>query len=335
MKLSEFDYYIPRNRIAQYPADERDSSRLLVLYRKRGEIEHRMFKDIIDYVQAGDVLVLNNTRVIPARLYGKKASGGKVEVLLIKEYLTNKWQALVRGMYQGSITLKNGISGFISRNNGVATITFHDDIKKSLREIGVMPLPPYIKRPAHKLDDQRYQTVYAEKDGALAAPTAGLHFTKEILDRIEEKGASVIKLTLHVGYGTFKPVVSHEIEQHRMEEEYYEIPENTAHIINHAQNQGKRVIATGTTVTRALETAAMNDGDAKIRSGRGKSELFIYPGYMFQVIDGLITNFHLPKSTPFMLTSAFAGLALLKKTYRDALHRNYRFFSYGDAMLIL
>ncbi len=335
MKLSEFDYYIPRNRIAQYPSDERDSSKLLVLHRKRGEVEHRLFKDIIEYVQVGDVLVLNDTRVIPARLYGKRPSGGKVEVLLIKEYLTNTWQALVRGMDQGSIILKNGISGFISRNNGIATITFPDDIKKSLREIGVMPLPPYIKRPAHKLDDQRYQTVYAEKDGALAAPTAGLHFTKEILSRIESKGVSVNKLTLHIGYGTFKPVVSHEIEQHRMEEEYYEIPENTARSINRAQNKGKRVIAIGTTVTRALETAAMNNGDGNIRSGRGKSELFICPGYSFKVIDGLITNFHLPKSTPFMLTSAFAGLALLKKTYRDALHRYYRFFSYGDAMLIL
>lgn len=335
MRLSEFDFVLPRNRIAQYPANERNSSRLLLLHRKREEIEHRMFKDIIEYFQAGDVLVLNNTRVIPARLYGKKPSGGKVEILLMKEYQANKWQAIVRGMHQGSIALKNGVSGFISRNNGVATITFHDDIKKALREIGIIPLPPYIKRPAHSLDDQRYQTVYAEKDGAIAAPTAGLHFTKEVLNRIKRKGVSVKKLTLHIGYGTFKPVFCQEIEQHRMEEEYYEIPETTARIINRAKCTGKRVIATGTTVTRALETAATGDADGKIRSGRGKSELFIYSGYTFKVIDGLITNFHLPKSTPFILTAAFSGLELLKKTYLDALHGNYRFFSYGDAMLIL
>jgi S-adenosylmethionine:tRNA ribosyltransferase-isomerase len=334
MKLSEFDYNLPKDYIAQYPASERDSSRLLVLSRRDGWIRHEIFKEIVNFFHPGDVLVLNNTKVIPARLYGRKTSGGKVEVLLVKELHKNKWEAIVRGLRQGNVIFKNDIRGYVIRNNGRAEIIFErDDIKSLLGEIGVMPLPPYIKRPATTLDYARYQTIYAEKNGAVAAPTAGLHFTEEVFDRLRDKGVEIKKLTLHVGYGTFKPVSSTEIEHHRMDEEYYEIPEDTADAINRARSKGRRVIAVGTTVTRALEASVDHEG--RVRSGSGKAGLFIYPGYNFRVIDALITNFHLPRSTPLMLVSAFCGLGLLKKAYYEAIERRYRFYSYGDAMLII
>jgi S-adenosylmethionine:tRNA ribosyltransferase-isomerase len=345
MKLSEFDYHLPKSHIAQYPVAERDSSRLMVIYRKHGEIEHRIFRDIVEYLYPGDVLILNDARVIPARLYGRKPSGGKVELLLLKELYSGKWEAIVRGLQCGKVVFKYGISGYISRSNGTATVEFTgDDTKKMLNKIGVMPLPPYIRRPAEQSDARCYQTVYAEKDGAIAAPTAGLHFTTELLDRIKEKGVEVRKLTLHVGYGTFKPVSCQQIEDHQMEEEYYEIPENTADSINRAKSGGRRIIAVGTTVTRALETSAtppftspLDKGGYKggVKAGAGKASIFIYPNYKFKVIDALITNFHLPKSTPLMLTSAFSGLQLLRTAYLEALNRGYRFFSYGDAMLII
>jgi len=350
MKLSEFDYYLPKERIAQYPLAERDSSCLMVIHRKHGEMEHRIFRDAVEYLYPGDVLILNDTRVIPARLYGRKSSRGKVEVLLLKELYPNKWEAIVRGLRCGQVettrsqvVFKYGICGHVSRNNGTVTVEFTgDDIKKILNKIGVMPLPPYIKRPAEQSDVRCYQTVYAEKDGAVAAPTAGLHFTTELLDRIKEKGVEVVKLTLHVGYGTFKPVSCQEIEDHRMEEEYYEIPVNTADIINRAKSEGRKIIAVGTTVTRALETSVCEingkwemGNRIKIKAGQGKASIFIYPGYKFRVIDVLITNFHLPKSTPLMLTSAFSGLQLLRTAYLEAINRGYRFFSYGDAMVII
>jgi S-adenosylmethionine:tRNA ribosyltransferase-isomerase len=345
MKLSEFDYPFPKDKIAQYPLGERDSSRLMVINRKHGKIEHRIFRDIVEYLHPGDVLILNDTKVIPARLYGRKSSGGRVEILLIKELYPNKWEAVVRGLRDGQVVFKYGISGHVSRNNGVVMVEFSgDDVKKILNKIGAMPLPPYIKRPAEQSDATAYQTVYAEKEGAIAAPTAGLHFTTELLNRIKERGVEVRKLTLHVGYGTFKPVSCQEVEDHRMDEEYYEIPINTADAINRAKSEDRRVIAVGTTVTRALEASAtppftspLDKGGYKggVKAGAGKASIFIYPDYKFMVIDALITNFHLPKSTPLLLTSAFSGPQLLQKAYIEALNTDYRFFSYGDAMLII
>jgi S-adenosylmethionine:tRNA ribosyltransferase-isomerase len=334
MQLSEFDYYLPKCHIAQYPAAERASSRLLVLDRKREKIQHRVFKDLIRYLHAGDVLVVNDSRVLPVRLYGKKTSGGKVEVLLLKEIQGNIWQAVVKGVQSGKVMFKKGISGRVTRNNGYTTILFNSAIRDTLSEIGITPLPPYIKRPAEKLDEERYQTVYAEKDGSIAAPTAGLHFTGKLLRDIEKNGIHIEKLTLHVGYGTFKPVSSSPLELHQMDKEYYEISERTAEVINYAKSHGRKIIAVGTTVTRALETSAMSIPGNTVKSDCKNSEIFIFPGFKFRVIDALITNFHLPKSTPFMLTSAFTGLPLLKKAYFAALGRNYCFYSYGDAMFI-
>lgn len=340
MKLSDFDYYLPENQIAQYPLHERDSARLIVLHRRQNKIEHRIFKELVEYLQAGDILVLNNTRVMPVRLYGKKPTGGSVEVLLIKELSTNTWEALVRGGYEGAVTFKGGITASVSRSNKTFYVKFNvEDIKRYLNEIGVMPLPPYIKRKAEQSDMEQYQTVYAEKDGSIASPTAGLHFTKELLERLKKNGVNVMALTLHVGYGTFKPVSTIDIERHQMDEEFYEIPEALAAAVNQAKGEGRRVIAVGTTVTRALESSAckgkMEDGNSLIKAGTGKASLFIYPGYRFKVIDALITNLHLPKSTPLMLASAFAGQKLLKKAYAEAVEMGYRFFSYGDAMLII
>ncbi len=352
MELSEFDYHLPKSQIAQYPEKERDSSRLLVINRKPEKINHSIFRRITECLHPGDVLVLNDTRVVPARLYGvnPEASGKKVEILLLKELRTNTWEAIVKGLHKGTVQLEQGITAFVSRSNGVAKVKFDNDIKNSLTKIGVMPLPPYIKRKAEQSDTERYQTVYAKKQGAIAAPTAGLHFTDSLLNAIRDKGIEVKILTLHVGRGTFRPVLSSDIKSHHMDEESYEIPETTADTINLAKSEGRRVIAVGTTVTRALEASAASGEGNKIhpvskktlpglsygiKAGTGKASIFIYPGYSFKIIDALITNFHLPKSTPMMLTSAFSGLQLLKNAYLEARKRGYRFFSYGDAMLIL
>lgn len=340
MKLLEFDYFLPKGRIAKYPLDERDSSRLMVLRREVGDstlrdgsIEHRKFKDLVDYLRAGDVLVVNNTKVMPVRLYGKKPTGGKAEILLIRERGAGMWEAIVRGQRQGRVLFENGLSADVFEGNSTTVVRFTgDNIKESIYRIGHMPLPPYIKRDATEMDRERYQTVYAEKEGAIAAPTAGLHFTEKLLKKIRKKGVEICALTLHVGYGTFKPVLIEDIEDHRMDEEFYEIPASTAISIASAKSEGRRVIAAGTTTTRALESAFVGDG---IRSGAGKTSLFIFPGYKFKAIDALITNFHLPKSTPMILTAAFSGLAFLRKAYSTAFRSGYRFFSYGDAMLIL
>ncbi len=347
MRLSEFDYHLPKESIAQYPVPERDSSRLLVIDRKNREIKHKVFKDIVEFFRVGDILVLNDTRVIPARIYGKKPTGGQVEILLTTEFHPNKWEVIVKGLQQGTVIFENGVSGQVSRNNGTVILTSDNNIKEMLSKIGVMPLPPYIKRPANQLDNQQYQTVYAAKEGAIAAPTAGLHFTDELLEKMKERGIEVRKLTLHVGYGTFKPVCCSEIEDHYMDKEYYEIPEHTANAVNRAKSEGRRVIVVGTTVTRALEASAWENypspiplpqGEGvrgRVKAGAGKTSIFIYPGYKFKIIDALVTNFHLPKSTPLMLTSAFSGIEFLKKAYSEALDKGYRFFSYGDAMLII
>jgi S-adenosylmethionine:tRNA ribosyltransferase-isomerase len=346
MNLSEFDYHIPKGLIARYPLKKRDTSRMLVIHKKKSTFEHRIFKDIVSYLRPGDVLILNNTKVIPVRLYGTKSSGGKTEITLLKELDKNSWEALVKGTYEGRIALPQGITANVSRLNGtIARVEFdchsissgngEADIKNVINEIGSMPLPLYIKRESVTSDIRQYQTVYAEKEGAVAAPTAGLHFTENLLKIIQEKGIEVETITLHIGYGTFKPVTVNDIRYHQMDEEVFEIPETTAFAVNSAKSEGRRVIAVGTTVTRALEASAKDAEPNEIMSGTGKASIFIYPGYKFEIIKALITNFHLPMSTPMMLTSAFSGLDLLKKAYNESQKIGYRFFSYGDAMLIL
>jgi S-adenosylmethionine:tRNA ribosyltransferase-isomerase len=346
MKLSDFDYEFPEKQIAQYPLNERDSSNLLVLQKKTNKLEHRIFRDIVEYLRPGDVLILNDTKVTPVRLCGIKHSGGKTEITLLKELDKNTWEALVRGVHEGNVILTHGIIADVSRLNGtVARVKFNlnsglissetADIKDFLNEIGVMPLPVYIKRESVKSDAEQYQTIYAKEEGAIAAPTAGLHFTDNLLNLIKEKGIEVKTITLHVGHGTFKPVTVADIRDHQMDEEFFEIPETTAVAVNSAKSEGRRIIAVGTTVTRALEASARDRMVNRIKSGKGKASIFIYPGYRFQIIDAIITNFHLPKSTPVMLTSAFSGLSLLKKAYAEAQKKEYRLFSYGDAMLIL
>jgi len=351
MKLSEFDYDLPADRIAQHPLKKRDTSKLLVLHRKAGGIEHRVFKDIVDYLDPGDVLVLNNTRVIPSRISGTKPSGGKAEITLLKELGRNTWEGLVKGVHEGMVILPGGVRAKVTRlERSLAKVVFefdmktrgHEpDIRDKLYEIGVMPLPVYIKRASAAPDKEAYQTVYAKEEGAVAAPTAGLHFTDTLLNALREKGVRIETVTLHVGYGTFKPVVIEDIEDHKMDEEYYEIPEATASAINSARSEGRRVIAVGTTVTRTLESSAtltnspMGSKGRVVIPGKGKASIFIYPGYEFRIINSLITNFHLPKSTPIMLASAFSGINLLKTAYYEAEKADYRFFSYGDAMLII
>jgi S-adenosylmethionine:tRNA ribosyltransferase-isomerase len=346
MNLSDFNYHIPEEQIAQYPLKERDTSRLLVTHKKTGTFEHRLFKDIGEYLVPGDVLVLNDTRVIPVRLSGSKPTGGKAEITLIKEIGKNSWEALVKGVHEGTIMLQKDIIAQVSRLSGsMAKVEFDiqtnarrgekDDIRDYLHEIGVMPLPIYIKRNSSTSDTKKYQTVYAQKEGAVAAPTAGLHFTESLLHTIRAKGVHVKTVTLHVGYGTFKPVTAEDIKDHRMDEEFYEISEDTADTVNTAASEGRRVIAVGTTVTRALETSAGSSAAHRLEPGTGKSSIFIYPGFRFNIVNALVTNFHLPRSTPMMLASAFSDLELIKKAYRTAQKEGYRFYSYGDAMLII
>jgi S-adenosylmethionine:tRNA ribosyltransferase-isomerase len=341
MKLSEFDYHIPEDRIAQFPLEDRDASRLLVLQRKSGRLEHRFFRDITEYMHPHDVIVLNDTKVFPARLCGTKTSGGKAEITLLKEIKENVWEALVKGLHEGIIVLDPGIKATVSRpSSTLARVEFEfnnswsgrPDITDILDKIGAVPLPVYIKRQAVKADTMQYQTVYARHEGAVAAPTAGLHFTNNLLKAIEEKGTKVKTITLHVGYGTFKPVTATDIRDHQMEEELFEIPQSTADAVNSARSEGRRIIAVGTTVTRALESSAK---DGKVQAGKSAASIFIYPGYRFSIVDCLITNFHLPKSTPIILASAFSGLDLLKKAYEESREMGYRFFSYGDAMLLI
>jgi len=344
MKLSEFNYTISSDLIAQFPLEIRDASRLLVMYRNSGTLEHRVFRDITDYLKAGDVLVLNNAKVLPLRLYGKKPSGGRAEITLLKELDKNLWEGLVKGLQEGRILLGSGINAEVTRSNKQVRIQFDlspatsevagDDIKNLLHNIGVMPLPIYIKRESRHSDTRQYQTVYAKNEGAVAAPTAGFHFTQDLLELIRKKGIELRTVTLHVGYGTFQPVNVTDIEDHRMGTESYEISEETADALNAARSEGRRIIAVGTTVTRALESA-LDETDGNVRPGKFSTELFIYPGYPFRVMNALITNFHQPQSTPMILTAAFAGLKNLKNAYISAQKEGYRFFSYGDAMLIL
>lgn len=339
MKLSDFDYPIPVDRIAQYPLKDRDASRLLILYKSTGEIEHASFRDIILYLREGDVLILNNTKVIPARLYGRKPTGGKVEITLLKEKEENIYDALVKGLNEGKVIIDEGIRAYVRRSDErIARVQFfiegkdQKDIKALLHKIGVMPLPGYIRRQSVKADEIQYQTVYAQKNGAVAAPTAGLHFTEKLLHDIRESGIITVFITLHIGYGTFKPVLAEDVVSHQMDEEYYEIPQDSADAINSAMVEGRRIIAVGTSVTRALESSVRN---GRVEAVTRSTSLFIYPGYKFKVINGMVTNFHLPKSSPMILVSALAGLEKIKRAYAEAIEKGYRFYSYGDAMLII
>ena len=346
MKLKDFDYFLPQELIAQQPLKERDHSRLMVLYRKGKRIEHSFFYNIGSYLRSGDLLVANNTRVIPARLFGKKITGGKVEILLLSpiDKTIKKWQCLVRARKRpkdGTIVYFHpSLKGTLYQNSSEWIISFEIDqqnIEDIIEKIGHVPLPPYIKRPKdnpqQELDRDRYQTVFSSKKGAVAAPTAGLHFSDSLIESLKSKGIEIVFITLHVGLGTFKPIRTEEIEKHKMHPEYFELPEETAHIINTAKRQGCRIISVGTTTTRVLESQANPDGTVK--PATGYTDLFIYPGFKFKVIDAMITNFHLPKSTLLLLVSAFAGREFIMTAYREAIAKRYRFYSYGDAMLII
>lgn len=340
MKTSDFYYDLPQELIAQDPLEDRSSSRLLHLSMKDGSIEHRHFTDILDYLKEGDCLVINDTRVIPARLYGhKEGTGALIEILLLKRKKDDIWECLVKPGKKArpgaKITFGNGILtgeilDIVEEGNRLIQFHYEGIFEEILDQLGEMPLPPYI---THKLQDKnRYQTVYAKHDGSAAAPTAGLHFTEELLKKVQEKGVNIAHVTLHVGLGTFRPVKVDDVEQHHMHSEFYIVEEDQAELINRTKKQGGRVIAVGTTSCRTLESAS--DEDGVIHAGSGWTEIFIYPGYRFKMIDGLITNFHLPESTLMMLVSALAGKERIMAAYEEAVQEKYRFFSFGDAMFI-
>jgi S-adenosylmethionine:tRNA ribosyltransferase-isomerase len=332
-----FDYTLPKEMIAQHPARERSSSRLLVLNRATGTIEHRFFRDIAGYFREGDVLVLNDSRVFPAKLRALKETGGAVNILLVERIGEGKWRCLVGGAKKGTVKMAVSIAGTevgLTREGEFWEIQFPGNgvEDRIIRECGQMPLPPYIKRKEKdEIDFERYQTVYAEADGSIAAPTAGFHFTKELLDSLELIGVSIVKITLHIGIGTFFLISRGDVEDHRMHREYYHIePDVKAHI-QRAKDEGRRIIACGTSAIRTLETAYSQNGATPLK---GYTELFIYPGYRFKMVDAMITNFHLPRSTPLLLVSAFAGRNELLKCYGEAIEKGYSFYSYGDAMLV-
>ena len=340
MKTSDFDFYLPEELIAQHPLEKRDYSRLMVLDKATGEIDHKHFYNVIDYLNPGDTLVLNNTRVMPARLIGEKAiSGGKIEFLLLKRIHDDTWEVIVRPgrkllkgakVIFGDGILEATIDDVLENGNRLVTFKYEGIFNEILDQIGLMPLPPYIKE---KLKDKdRYQTVYAKYDGSAAAPTAGLHFTPELLEKIEKKGVKIANVTLHVGIGTFRPVKEEKVEDHEMHSEHFYIKGEDVEKINSTKKAGKRVIAVGTTSCRVLETIADENGLVKEREG--DTQIFIYPGYKFKCLDGLITNFHLPQSTLLMLVSALAGREFILKAYNEAVKEIYRFFSFGDAMFI-
>jgi len=342
MKIEEFDYTLPSSLIAQYPSPQRGESSLMIIHRSEGTIEHRAFRDLPNYLNPGDLLVINNTRVFPARLIGKKETGGKVEILLISP--TNgtmeEWNVLIKGSGkvrpQAQIQFSQELLGEMKEvkdGRGRIRLSSQGEVMDLIRKVGRVPLPPYIKREDEPLDKDRYQTVFAEREGSIAAPTAGLHFTQDLLQSLRNQGVNAAWITLHIGLGTFTPVKTKNIEDHMMDAEWIEISEQTAQEIEKTRLRGGRIIAVGTTTTRALES--FSDGHSGVKCGKGITSLFIYPPYHFKVIDGLITNFHLPKSTLIMQVSAFSGKDLLAKAYQEAIDKKYRFYSYGDAMLIL
>ncbi len=336
MKIGEFDYEIPPHLIAQHPLQPRDASRLMVISRAEGKIEDRRFRDIADYLRSGDLLVANDSRVIPARLIGHKVpTGGKVELLLTTKRGDRLWEGLVRGrkVRVGS-EVEFGVPPFSVRAK-VLEVTeggrlFEFDSPLDLRQLGEIPLPPYIHEPLN--EGERYQTVYARREGSVAAPTAGLHFTPQLMEKIRAKGVKFLFVTLHIGPGTFRPVRTEEVEEHTLEAEYGELSPAVAEALNQAREEKRRVIAVGTTAVRVLETAYR---EGQITPYRGWTDLYIYPGYRFQVVEALITNFHLPRSTLLLLVAAFAGKELIDEAYQEAIRRGYRFYSFGDAMFIL
>lgn len=340
MKTSDFYYDLPKELIAQTPLEPRDSSRLLVLGRESGNIEHKHFYDIIDYLNPGDLLVCNDSRVLPARIFGiKDETGARVEFLLLKQISGNKWETLCKPGKKAREGAKFSFGDGIMtatvvevKDDGNRIVEFEceDNFFSALDIIGQMPLPPYITEELK--DKERYQTVYSHELGSAAAPTAGLHFTNELMEKIKAKGINIAYVTLHVGLGTFRPVKVDDVTKHKMHSEHYEIPEETARLINETKKNGKRVIAVGTTSCRTLESVASFYGE--IKPCDGFTDIFIYPGYEFKVLDGLITNFHLPESTLIMLVSAFAGYDNIMNAYKVAVQEKYRFFSFGDAMFI-
>ncbi len=339
MNVSEFNYELPEELIAQVPLEKRDESRLMVLNRKEQTIEHKTFKDIIDFLEPGDCLVRNNTKVIPARIYGKKETGANVEFLLLNNIEGDIWESIVRPGNKLHIGTKVIFGeGLLEAEileimpGGTRKVKFHYKgiFNEILDQIGLMPLPPYIHEELK--EKERYQTVYAKHNGSAAAPTAGLHFTPELLKQIEEKGINIANVTLHVGIGTFRPVKEEKVEEHEMHSEHYYIKKEDAEKINNAKKTGHRVIVIGTTSCRVLETIADESGN--IKEQEGDTKIFIYPGYKFKCIDALITNFHLPQSTLLMLVSALAGRDYTMKAYQEAVKQKYRFFSFGDAMFI-
>ncbi len=341
MKTSDFYYDLPEELIAQDPLEDRSGSRLLVLDRQTGKREHKIFRDVIDYLNPGDCLVVNNTKVIPARLIGSKVgTDAKIEVLLLKRKEDNVWETLVKPGKKckvgtkisfGEGLLTGEVVDIVEEGNRLVKFSYEGIFEEILDQLGQMPLPPYIH---HQLQDKnRYQTVYAKHDGSAAAPTAGLHFTPELLEKIREKGVKIAHVTLHVGLGTFRPVKVEDVAEHHMHSEFYIVEEDQAKLINETKQAGGKIVAVGTTSCRTLESATGEDGILK--AGSGWTDIFIYPGYQFKLIDRLITNFHLPESTLVMLVSALAGKENIMAAYEEAVKMRYRFFSFGDAMLIL
>lgn len=340
-RLQDYDYELPQELIAQDPLSKRDSSRLMVVDRRTGAVKHKIFHDILDYLHEGDCLVINNTKVIPARLMGtKEETGATIEVLLLKRRQDNVWETLVKPGKKakpgavisfGDGLLRGRVVDVVEEGNRLIQFEYEGIFEEILDQLGQMPLPPYI---THRLEDKnRYQTVYAKHDGSAAAPTAGLHFTKELLRQIQEKGVAIASVTLHVGLGTFRPVKVDNILEHHMHSEFYQIEEEDAALINETKQRGGRVISVGTTSTRTLESVA--DADGFLKAGSGWTDIFIYPGYTFKCVDALITNFHLPQSTLLMLVSAFSDREKILAAYQEAVKERYRFFSFGDAMLII
>ena len=339
MKVSEFDYDLPEELIAQVPIKKRDESRLMVLDRKNKTIEHRKFKDIIEYLEPGDVLVRNNTKVLPARLYGRKETGAKVEFLLLNNIEGDIWECIVRPgnklhsgakVIFGEGILKAEVIDTMEGGTRKVKFSYNGIFNEILDKIGLMPLPPYIHESLK--DNDRYQTVYAKYEGSAAAPTAGLHFTDDLLKKLEEKGVIIANVTLHVGIGTFRPVKEENVEEHKMHTEHFYIKKEDVEKINNAKKNKKRVIAVGTTSCRVLETIV--DKSGLVKETEGDTGIYIYPGYKFKCLDGLITNFHLPQSTLLMLVSALAGKEYIMEAYKKAVEEKYRFFSFGDAMFI-
>jgi S-adenosylmethionine:tRNA ribosyltransferase-isomerase len=347
MDLLDFDYHLPEELIAQYPRPRRGQSRLLVLHRKSSQIEHKKFADLSSYLHNGDCLVLNETKVLPARLIGfREGTGGKVELLLVRDLGEGRWHFMVKPSRQarsghrflfGEGQLQCELERRVASGEWVGRFQSQGDLKTLLAELGQVPLPPYIRRQPEPGDVERYQTVFAKHRGAVAAPTAGLHFTRDLLDELARKGVEIVPILLHVGPGTFRPVREADIRSHRMEAEYYRIPPQAARTVNRVKEKEGRVFAVGTTTVRALETSTMEMGEGmeRLKPGHGWTDLFIYPPFRFRITDALITNFHLPRSTLLMMVSAFAGRERILFTYGEAIGKKYLFYSYGDAMLIL